>query len=118
MAKKRILCIDDDPDTLNVVNFILSEEGYSVEILEYLPQIKQISDYKPDIILLDEWLKEGTGSGLCKQIKLLAKHKGFTIILLSAVNGLEQIARDCGADYFIQKPFDIDYLLKAIKMLL
>jgi two-component system phosphate regulon response regulator PhoB len=109
MAPK-ILVVDDDKDILDIISYILFEKHYHVipsqtsDIISYLPQIQ------PDLILLDNWLSDARGSELCKTIKTNPVLLNIPVILISAVNDLERIAKDCYADAFIEKPFNVHEL--------
>lgn len=114
MKHKRILVVDDDKEILDIISYILFEKNYHVipsrtsDILPFLEQIR------PDLILLDNWLPEALGSELCKQIKADPVSKKIPIVLISAVNDLEKIAKECHADAFIEKPFNVKDLEELI----
>ncbi len=115
---KKILVVDDDKDILDIISFILSEKDYHViqsqtaDVVSYLEQIK------PDLILLDNWLAgDIIGADICKIIKASALHSNIPVILISAVTGLDQMARDCKADGYIAKPFDVDQLEQMVAKL-
>jgi two-component system alkaline phosphatase synthesis response regulator PhoP len=56
------------------------------------------------------------GSIICKFVKQNPATAHIRVILISAHNGLPEIARSCLADGYIEKPFDIDVLLKLIRL--
>ncbi len=65
----RILIIDDDIETLTSMSFLFSINGYTVET-EPLWQnaFNKIELFKPDIILLDVYLRGEDGRNICRQI--------------------------------------------------
>lgn len=111
---KRILVIDNDHDILELITLILQEDGYDVTASKSGDILDKLSQIKPDLILLDDWLNGTKGRELCRSLKSIHLSSNIPIIIISAINGLEQIANECGADGFIQKPFDIEYLLEVI----
>ena len=114
MPAKRILVIEDDRDTLEIITYILREERYDVITLAGLSDTINIQKIRPDVILLDEWLGFNTGSYFCLQMKHNRLTAAIPVILVSAVSGLEEIAKKCEADAFIIKPFDIDELKNIV----
>jgi len=114
---KKILIIEDDPDILEILNYILLEEGYEVvlstdgELCAHLPEIL------PDLILMDIRLKPPGKNGniLCLHLKSHLETSCFPVILLSAEYDLPAISKSCGADDFMGKPFDITALTEKIR---
>jgi DNA-binding response OmpR family regulator len=115
MQKKKILFVDDDQDTRDIVSVIL-EEDEEIELLQFAaaPAAVAIVEAEPDLILLDEWLPGKNGSALCLELKSKKRTAHIPVILISAVCGLESIARKCRADGYINKPFDIEQLKRVV----
>ncbi len=111
----RILIIEDDHDILDIMRYIMEDEGYEVSGLTHVDSFKRILAIRPHIILLDERLPDIPGHELCKQIKAHPGLQGTVVILISAVQRLEEIALECGADNFITKPFDLETLTGIVK---
>jgi DNA-binding response OmpR family regulator len=112
--KKRILVCDDDEGILEVLTIILQNGGYDVKALSSGKEVKKmIKEYHPDVLLLDVMMPEANGKDIAIELK---KNKTIRtpIILLSAVNNFEQIARETGADDFMVKPFDMKALLAKV----
>jgi CheY-like chemotaxis protein len=113
--KKRILIIDDNQDILELTEFLLNEKGFEV-IASSTPHIlSELSQINPDLILLDEHLDGIKGHEQCIILKSSETTKHIPVVLLSAAFGIEKIAKDCLADGFINKPFDIDYLNEVVE---
>jgi len=118
MLNKKVLFIDDDEAVLSIVSIVLEEEGIEVITSTTSVILEEISRIKPNVILLDEWLGDKKGSEVCIEIKKIEAHANVPIVLISAVNNLAQIAQECAADAFIEKPFDIERLVSVVKSLL
>jgi response regulator RpfG family c-di-GMP phosphodiesterase len=101
MKKKKVLFVDDDPDTLEIVSVILEGEEVELVPLTEMPAEVVIADAGPDLILLDEWLPGKTGSEYCRELKSKKHTAHIPVILISAVADLENVARNCQADGFI-----------------
>jgi len=69
-----------------------------------------------DLILLDMRLKDTTGKAVCMKIKQHKLMRHVPVIMFSADTQLKMIAKEAGADDFIEKPFNIANLLEKIKV--
>lgn len=115
---KKILIVDDDPDILDALQFMLEEEGYQVRATEkgdYAEQLPKDSTELPDLIILDVLLSGKDGRTIAQKLKSDQKTKQIPIIMISAHPTAEDSARRCGADDFLAKPFDIQILLDKVK---
>ena len=114
---RRILCVEDNQDTCEVVGFIFREYEmvFAGTIKDAAPHIE---NEEFDLYLLDNWLPDGSGIELCKKIR--AKDPDAPIIFTSAVgmkNDVEQ-AMAAGADRYILKPVEPENLRNVVKELL
>lgn len=115
---KTVLVIDDDVDILDIVCFIVEANGFNVVRGESSEIIAQIDSINPHLILLDNWLGSVSGIEICQQLKQKESQKLIPVIMMSAVTDLEEIARQCNADGFLAKPFDISELESLLKKIL
>jgi len=113
---KRILIIEDDPDILEILNIIFKEEGYEVFLSEDGSRVSAINEIKPDLVLLDIRLQNSGHNGLniCSRLKSDPNTNKLPVILLSAEADLPAMSRAYGADAYISKPFDIEYLSSKV----
>lgn len=121
MPKKKILIIEDEPDAVTFLKMHLETHGYEVlTALDGKEGYKLARAKAPDLILLDLMLPVVDGFWVCEMIKTDKKYSGMPIIVLtarSANNDLE-VARKCGADDYVVKPFEFDDLLVKIRRIL
>ena len=109
---KKILVVDDDKDTLEVVEFILTSHGFDVRTHPTGLYVNEaVTEFKPDLILLDIMLPGKLGTQVCKEVKT---RSNIPIILFSAHAKETRSFSICRADAFIGKPFNIDGLLNTI----
>lgn len=115
--KKKILILDDDPDILDILSFLLTEVGYEVQALSCGDMIfDDIKAFKPDLILMDVMLAGLDGRTICKSIKDNQLTQFLPVILISGTHDLAESLHFPGApNDFIAKPFDIDHLLEIIE---
>src|SRR5665213_2138154 len=112
---KRILVVDDDIDILTVVQLTLEANGFNVKSISKWQQIYQsIEIFNPHLVLLDVSLGTQDGRNICKQLKSDPATKNISIILFSANTKVHESLKECLADHFISKPFDIDDLVRGI----
>ncbi len=113
---RKILIIDDDSAIGDAVKTILELEGYSVVFITDAGQaLKKAIEEKPNLILLDLLLSGDDGRTIASSIKQNEDTKHIPIIMLSAHQGAEASIKAHGIDDFLEKPFDIDDLLKKIQ---
>ena len=120
MHKKKFLIIDDEQDILDLLNYNLSKEGYSITLaqngLEGLDKIN--SDI--DLIILDVMMPQMDGLEFCKHVKSKKNLQNIPIIFLTAKDDEidEIIGLEIGADDYIHKPISIRNLKTRIKVVL
>ncbi|TMC18812.1 MAG: response regulator [Chloroflexi bacterium] len=115
MNAKKILVVDDEPDILEFLQVILEEEGYLVATTEKGEYVEKLhAGGLPDLILLDVLLSGKDGREIVKQLKSQEETKSIPIIMFSAHPSAEKTAREAGADDFVAKPFQIDFLLAVV----
>lgn len=114
-TKQKILVVDDDLDILSVVTISLKDKGYEVEgTLNGDETIKRVEEFKPDLIIMDIYLSGTNGKEICKKLKQTKKTRSIPIILISASAQLRDTVRECGANGFINKPFENADLMYGI----
>lgn len=112
--KKRILVIEKNKDILELINLVLTDEGYKVYAVTNEKDIfEQINTHQPDAILLDIVKPTTEGTELCRQLSLADETAHIPVIVLSTHPHISKVKEIC-ADEVVQKPFDIDFLLEVL----
>ena len=114
---KKILIIENDPDTLDIVSILLGNSGYSVMPSATKLSLPEITEAGPNLIIIDYLLNDGVGSDLCLELKTDPATKHIPVILFSASHHLEAIAHSSHADAFIAKPFDLVEFVQVVDKL-
>ena len=115
---KRILLVDDDPDTLEAVRVFLEMKGYEVLTSARAEDaVNHVVDFTPNLIMLDVYLKGSNGVELCNRLKSSSLTRHIPIIMFSAESNDYLILRKCAADDFLSKPFEQEILLAKIEQL-
>ena len=115
---KKVLIVDDEPNILMSLDFLMRKEGYDVFIArDGYEAIKIIDDDEPDIIVLDIMMPTVDGYEVCQYVKNDEDKKHIKIIFLSAKSKKEDIEKgyEMGADSYMTKPFSTRDLVKEVK---
>jgi two-component system response regulator VicR len=111
----RIVVIEDNPDISEIMDILLKDDGYEVIQSEDGSIAERFHEVKPDLVLMDELLPGKRGSEWCKFIKADPALQHITVLLVSTMPNLEQLAERSGADGFLEKPFNISELGSMIR---
>ena len=112
---KRILIFDDDTDILSICTYILEEQGWEVHTSPHCNNIDTtVRAIMPDVILMDNWIPDTGGIIATQIIKSQSDLKDIPVIYFSANNDIQSLARQAGADTYLEKPFDLTELERVI----
>jgi len=113
----RVLVIDDSSTVRQSAEAYLREAGCEVVAAEDgFDALAKITDYKPNVILVDIMMPRLDGYQTCSLIKRHPKYGTTPVIMLSSKDGLFDRARGrlAGSVLYITKPFSRDVLVKAV----
>lgn len=114
----KILVVDDDDDLLEMIGLMLLSNGMPATCLADCRKMKEaLQTNRPQIILMDIFLKYDDGREICQRLKNNPIYADIPVILYSASNLNKNDVLKCGADEFLNKPFEMDALLKLIRQL-
>ncbi|MBI5639063.1 MAG: response regulator [Nitrospirae bacterium] len=116
-----ILVVDDVPLNLEVMEGLLYKEGYKVlTALNAGEALGMIKEGTIDLAILDVMMPGMNGFDLCRKLKNMSGRRFFPVILVTALNELEDKIRglEAGADDFLTKPFHTIELITKIRSLL
>jgi DNA-binding response OmpR family regulator len=122
-GSKVILVVDDEEDIRKLLKRLLADKGHRVvEADRGLLALRMVKEHTPDLIILDAMLPELHGFDIARRIKGSEKYGQIPIIMVSAVYRGWRIAEDLknnyGIEEYIEKPFRITEVLKAVQRLL
>ncbi len=115
-----ILVVDDSPDNVLLVQSILEEEGYQIEVAEEGESaVAQIQANPPQLILLDVMMPGMDGFEVTERIRQQEDLPFIPILLITAYDQPSVVkGLDTGADDFIRKPVELEELLARVRSLL
>ena len=115
LGKVHVLVIDDNEDILSMLQAMLQHKGYQVTILDKTHELIQtVKNLQPDVILMDKLLSGSDGCEFCKELKADAVLALIPVIMISAHPQAKVECLAAGADFFIEKPFEMNHLLQTI----
>jgi len=116
-----ILIVEDSPTQAAQIKHLLESYNYKAEVTRDGQQaLHWLSEHKPSLVISDIVMPEMNGFELCEKIKSDERTKDIPVILLTSLSDPEEVIEglSCGADSFITKPFNKEYLVSNIRKIL
>lgn len=113
-----IIVVDDEGDIRNLVSDILKDEGYQVRLAgNKQTALELLKSSKPDLAILDVWLKDSPKDGLDLLQEALLEYPGLPVLMMSGHGTIETAVQaiKMGAYDFLEKPFTSEKLLLLAK---
>jgi DNA-binding response OmpR family regulator len=118
-TKKLILCVEDDPDTCEMMKLMLAPIGCEVETTGTVKEtVMKVGEREFDLFILDATLADGNGLELCRELR--RSRPGTPIIIFSGRSSSEEKERGlaAGASAYLVKPGGIGELPSTVARLL
>ncbi len=118
---KRVLVVDDEPNIVLSLRFLMEREGFEVEVAPTGEAALQALGRRPvDLVLLDVMMPELDGFEVCERIRTNPDWAATRIVMLTAKG--RAVERDkglgLGADAYVTKPFSTRELVARVKQML
>jgi signal transduction histidine kinase len=116
--KAKILIVDDDVDTVELLTKRLRAEGcHTSEAYDGEQALQQVELYQPDLVILDIKMPKLDGYEVCRRLKSSEDTKLIPIIMLTVKGKIPDKVKglDIGADDYIPKPFDYRELSRRVR---
>lgn len=116
MAARKVLVVDDEPNILLSLEFILEEEGFDVKTAtDGEEALDAVGGFGPDVVLLDVAMPRKDGYEVCRILKEQGSGAPRVIMLTAKGQPLERKkGLEVGADAYVTKPFHSDDLVRTI----
>lgn len=120
MANCKILIMEDDEMTAELIEFLLKRQGHDVKVAADGAQGEQlIGEWQPELVILDVLMPFVDGFTVLKNIRSNTNTQDLPVLMLTAKTGEKDIvqALDMGANDYLVKPFQPAELLARINRL-
>ena len=120
MARK-ILIVDDEPNIVVPLVFLMKREGYEVAVAEDgQAALDALAAGAPDLVILDVMLPRMSGFEVCRRIREDPRWRGLKVLMLTAKGRDSEVEKGLGlgADAYVTKPFSTRDLVARIRELL
>jgi len=122
VARKRILCIEDHPEMIELIRLILERRGFIVEgAVGGREGVEAMVQNPPDLVLLDLMMPDMDGWEVYRQIKAREALKKIPVIVITAkAQGIDRVLglHIAGVDDYITKPFGPKELIDSVEHVL
>ena len=116
----RVLLIEDEPNIIEAIRFILSRDGWRVDThSDGKSALEAVEARKPDLIILDVMLPNRSGYDILNDLRAAPETKGLPVLMLTARGQKKdrELAEKLGASRFMTKPFSNGEVLAAVREL-
>jgi len=113
----RILVVDDEPMVRNTLRQVLADEGYVVDVaVDGADALARVQADRPDAILLDLMMPGMNGRQFLQALREDPAYAQISVLIMTAVHGLEVNLSAIGASEVVEKPFNVDDLLNKVAL--
>jgi DNA-binding NtrC family response regulator len=117
-VKKEVLVLEDDPDTLSLIEKILINAGFLVAHAMSIKDAMEMTEkYCPHLILCDIALGDDSGLKFLNHLKKHDKFYKIPVLIMSSNTSQKAIDKslELGASYFVEKPIEANKLIQTVK---
>lgn len=117
---KRVLLIEDEPNIIEAISFILSRAGWTVHAhADGETAMARVKSSVPDLVILDVMLPGRSGYDILRDLRADAATAGLPIMMLTARGQPKdrELAERLGVTHFMTKPFSNSEVLEHVRTL-
>lgn len=122
MENRRILCIEDQPEMIELIRLVLRRHGFQVEgAVGGREGLRMLRENPPDLVLLDLMMPEVDGWEVYRQIRADERLRNIPVIAVTAKGrDVDRVVgvQVAGMNDFITKPFGLDDLVARVERVL
>ena len=120
MSDRRVLLIEDEPNIIEAIRFILSRDGWRVDThSDGQTALETVRQKSPDLIILDVMLPNRSGYDILNDIRSEEDTKSLPVLMLTARGQKKdrELAEKLGVNRFMTKPFSNGEILATVREL-
>ncbi|MDK2971258.1 MAG: hypothetical protein PWP23_1013 [Candidatus Sumerlaeota bacterium] len=116
-SRPRILALDDNDDTLELIRLALVDEYDVLTLTNPMDTYELIDMFEPDLLIVDVMMPKITGFQLVEMLRRSPRTRDLPVIILSAKDTARDIKHGykMGASLYLTKPFDPERLVRNVK---
>jgi DNA-binding response OmpR family regulator len=117
---KKILIVDDEPNIVISLEYLMKKEGFEVAVaVDGEAALREVARFAPDLVLLDIMMPKKSGYDVCEALRADSANAGMRIVMLTAKGRETEVAKGMalGADAYVTKPFATKDLVTLVKAL-
>lgn len=115
---KRVLLVEDEPNIIEAISFLLSREGWRVDThADGGTAVEKVHELQPDLVVLDHMLPGKSGMDILTELRADPDWKDLPILMLTARGQMRDraLAEEAGVSRFMTKPFSNTEVLNAVR---
>lgn len=120
MSDRRVLLIEDEPNIIEAIRFILSRDGWRVDThSDGQSALDVVQSRLPDLIILDVMLPNRSGYDILKDLRAAEETRSVPVLMLTARGQKKdrELAEKLGVSRFMTKPFSNGEILETVREL-
>jgi len=118
MAEPRVLLVDDELTSAEVLGLILAEDGFHVTLASNGQQaLQRLEQAAPDVLVTDFMMPGMNGADLVRAVRAMPAFGQLPVLMISAAPHGALRAYNVGYDAFLRKPFGLDRFLETVRAL-
>lgn len=120
MSEKRVLLIEDEPNIIEAIRFILARDGWRVDThSDGETALGAVRARAPDLVILDVMLPNRSGYDILQDLRLDDDTKALPVLMLTARGQKKdrELAEKLGVNRFMTKPFSNAEILTTVREL-
>lgn len=117
---RRVLLIEDEPNIIEAISYILSRDGWTVHThSDGETAFERVVEGAPDLVILDVMLPGRSGFDILRQLREGADTSDLPILMLTARGQQKDrdLAEQLGVSHFMTKPFSNSEVLETVRAL-
>ncbi|MCS3920097.1 response regulator transcription factor [Fervidibacter sacchari] len=121
MTGKRVLIVEDDAAIIELLCFLLEQEGLEVEVArDGLEALDKMETFSPDLVLLDLRLPKLEGMDVLWEMRQNPRWNNIPAVIISVDSSPQTMLQGwrLGVDSYFIKPFDPDELIRVVRRIL
>lgn len=121
MVSKKILIVDDEPNIVVSLEYLMKREGFEVAVARDGEEaLRLAASFAPDLVLLDVMMPGRSGYEVCQALRADPERAATRVVMLTAKGRETEMAKGLalGADAYLTKPFATRELVARVRELL